>query len=333
MNRIGIPLVAGLLALVAGGCVFKGGAADEYRCHSGVCPAGLQCVDGICVAAPDAGSDTGIGDAAEDGPQEDAQQDAQQDAQRDAQQDGQQDAQRDAQQDAQDDAPPQQDAQQDAQDDAPPQQDAQQDVQDDAPPQQDAQEDAAVGCVLDPLTSDAGHFTAVLTSGAWQFGGTGYSQTVSDDLHDTWVSGAGGDHVSIQVVTVPTQQGRPQFNSPPGNFASAVGVIVRASGLTTTSATGYFCGVDLRGQRLLLGRMSGAYSVGNGSFTILGQSAMTVTLNTAYTVRAEAQGSAITCASGSQTINSVDASITTGSVGLFTIGARARFTDAYYCLP
>lgn len=323
MHRIGIVLVAGLLALAAGGCVFDGGRAREYRCQAGLCPAGLQCVDGICVAAPDAGIDASAdaldGPEQLDGPPQEDAPDAREDAP----------PQVDALPDGQDDGPPQEDAQEDA----PPQQDAQQDVQQDAPPQQDAQQDAAAGCVTDPLTSDAGHFTAVLTSTSWQFGGAGYSQATANDLHDTWVSGPGGDHVSMQVVTVVAQQGQPQFDTPPGNFASFAGVIVRASGLTTTSQTGYFCGVDSRNGRLLLGRMSGAYSATHGNLTILGESAMTVSLDTAYTVRAEAQGSSITCTSGSHQVTAVDAAIATGSVGLFTIGARARFTNAYYCLP
>lgn len=87
---------------------------------------------------------------------------------------------------------------------------------------------------------------------------------------------------------------------------------MRASTLAADSATGYFCGVDLRGGRLLLGRMSGAYSATHGVFTILGESAMTVSLNTPYVVQAEAQGSTITCTPGAQQIIRTDATITTG---------------------
>jgi hypothetical protein len=285
MVRPGWMVVAGTVALwVAGGCVFKGGAADPYRCGpGGACPEGLQCVDGICVTAVpgDAGSDAAAPDGQTDGP-------------------------------GQEDGPQQQDG-----------------GPLDGPPQQDA----APGCVFDPLTVNAGTFTAVLASSSWQFAATGYSQNLADDLHDTWISGAGGDHVSLQAVVMPTAQGRSLFSSPNGNFASAAGVIVRASGLSNTSATGYFCGVDLRGQRLLLGRMSGAYSASNGVFTILGSQSMTVSLNTAYPVRAEAVGDAITCVSGSTQIDLNDATVATGSVGLFTLGARARFTNAMYCLP
>lgn len=52
-----MPRIAALVALASGGCWFsadyKGGA---YKCSDGVCPSGLACVAGTCVApgAPDA---------------------------------------------------------------------------------------------------------------------------------------------------------------------------------------------------------------------------------------------------------------------------------------
>ena len=210
--------------------------------------------------------------------------------------------------------------------DGPGQQDAQQDV----PPQQDA----ATGCVFDPLTDDLGTFTPVLASSTWQFGSGSYNETLADDLHISWISRTGGDQVSMQALVTPIAQGRPLFNSPNGNFASAAGVMVRASGVSTSSVTGYFCGVDLRnGGRLLLGRMSGAYSPTHGTFTIVGSQTMTVALNTAYLVHAEAQGGALTCTCGTTQVSANDTTVATGSVGLFTLGARARFADALYCLP
>lgn len=206
------------------------------------------------------------------------------------------------------------------------------DAQQDAPKQQDA----APGCTFDPLTADAGTFTAVLVSSSWQFSSAGYAQTIADDLHTAWISAAGADSVSIQAQVTLIAQGRAEFDEPApgGNFASVAGVIVRASNLSGTSATGYFCGVDVRsGGRLLLGKMSGAYSPTHGSFTILGEQSMTVTLSSSYHVKAEAQGGTIRCTSGTTEVTGDDGSIATGSVGLFTIGARARFTDAMYCLP
>jgi hypothetical protein len=279
-----LVLVLGAVALGAGGCVFKGGGADAYRCGpGGTCAAGLECVDGVCVTATQ--SDGG-GDAAEpDGP-------------------GDQDG-------PGPDGPGQADAQQDAA----------------------RQQDAAPGCVFDPLSSDQGTFTPVLASSTWQFGSGSYNETYADDLHVSWIDGAGGDHVSMQASVRPVAQGRPLFDSPNGNFASAAGVIVRASGLSSSSVTGYFCGVDLRGQRLLLGRMSGAYSPSNGTFTILGSQSLTVAISNSYLVQADAQGGALTCTSGTTQVSANDSAIATGSVGLFTLGARASFTDAMYCLP
>ena len=207
--------------------------------------------------------------------------------------------------------------------------DAQNDGQRDAPKQQDA----APGCTFDPLTADAGTFAAVLTSTSWQFSAAGYAQTITDDLHTSWIAGSGGDQVSIQAVVTPIAQGRPLFSNPNGNFASLAGVMVRASSLSATSETGYFCGVDLRGQRLLLGRMAGAYSPSHGTFTILDEQAMTVNVNTGYLLKAQAQGGAISCTSELIQVNATDPTIATGSVGFYTLGARARFNDAMYCLP
>ena len=282
--RAGVVLVLlGAAGLWAGGCVFKGGGADAYRCGpGGTCAAGLECIDGICVTATgsDGGTDGAEGDGPTDGPAEGG-------------------------------------------------------PGPDGPTQQDGprQQDAAPGCVFDPLTADQGTFTPVLASATWQFGSGSYNETLADDLHVSWISGAGGDQVSMQALVTPVAQGRPQFDTPNGNFASAAGVIVRASGISTSSVTGYFCGVDLRGPRLLLGRMSGPYSSPHGTFTILGSQDMTVTMNTAYLVQAEAQGGALTCTCDTAQVNANDTTIATGSVGLFTLGARARFMDALYCLP
>jgi hypothetical protein len=203
----------------------------------------------------------------------------------------------------------------------------------DAPHDGPGQQDAAPGCVFDPLATDLGTFTPVLASTTWQFGSGNYNQTYTDDLHVSWIAGTGGDHVSMQVLVTPVAQGRPLFDTPNGNFASVAGVVVRASSLSATSVTGYLCGVDLRGQRLLLGRMAGAYSPSHGTFTILGSEAMTVALNTSYLVQAAAEGGAVTCTSGAAQVSANDATTPTGSVGLFTLGARARFADAMYCLP
>jgi hypothetical protein len=279
-----LVILLGAAALWAGGgCVFKGGDADPYRCGpGGSCAAGLECVDGICVTAPQA--DGGADGAEPDGPP-----------------DG-----------SPDDGPGTADAQHDG----------------------PRQQDAAPGCVFDPLGSDLGTFTPVLASTTWQFGSGGYNQTYSEDLHLTWISGAGGGPVSMQVQVTLVAQGRPLFDTPNGNFASAGGVVLRASSLSATSVTGYFCGVDLRGQRLLLGRMSGAYSATHGNFTILGSQPLpSVAMNTPYLVLADATGGALTCTVGATTVSASDNTIGTGSVGLFTLGARARFTDAMYCVP
>jgi hypothetical protein len=305
-----ITVVAAALGFgLVASCSFDGGRADEYRCGSGgTCPDGYYCDYGICVATAalqDAGADAPAptdgpastdGPVAGDGPLPDA---------------------------PVTDAPPQQDA---VPQDVAPQQDA---VQEDAPPQQDA----GSGCLFDPLTADLGHFTPVLTAASWQYGAAGYAQSDANDLHLTWVSGSGGDAVSLQVLVQPTAQGQAQFDNPKGNFASVAGVVVRASGLTATNVTGYLCGVDLRGQRLLLGRMQGTYAAGNGDFTVLGQQAMTVALDGHYPVTADAQGTTITCSSGTTTLSVTDATIATGSVGLFTLGARATFSAALYCVP
>jgi hypothetical protein len=303
MVRAGWRLAIATAALgVIGGCVFHDGRADSYRCGSGgACPDELECVDGICVSAAvaDAGTDARVSDGSTDGEPDT---------------------------DGPEDGPVQEDGS--SQDDGPQQEDGS--SQNDGP-----QQDAAPGCVFDPLTDDAGHFTAVLTGTSWQVGTSGYRQNSTDDLHDTWVAASGGDQVSIQAQVTLTAQGQARFNQPGGNFASAAGVIVRASSLSTTSVTGYFCGVDLRGQRLLLGRMNmaGTYSSGRGVFTVLGSQNMTLGLNTPYPVRAEARGSTITCTSDATQVSATDNSIASGSVGLFTIGARARFTAADYCVP
>jgi hypothetical protein len=201
-------------------------------------------------------------------------------------------------------------------------------AQEDAPPQQDA----PPGCVFDPLVDAAQHFEVVLSVGTWQFDGVGYAQTAQNDLRVSWVNAEGGPAPSIDATVTVTAQGNDNFITPHGNFSLA-GVVVRARGLADTSITGYFCGVDARGDQLTLGLMSGGYAPNIGSLTVLRQEALTVPLDTPLRVHADAQGESLTCSSGAVQIAVTDAQISTGSVGLFTIGARARFTDALYCVP
>ena len=146
------------------------------------------------------------------------------------------------------------------------------------------------------------------------------------------MAGIDGNNISIGASVVITGQGTADFRQPGATFASVAGVIVRAS-LSPANVAGSFCGVDVRNGRLLLGVMQGNYAPGRGRMTVLGEKNMAAHLDELYGVTAQARGTTITCSSGAVQITVTDTSLATGSVGLFTIGATARFTDATYCMP
>jgi hypothetical protein len=294
-------LTVSLLVAAGGvGCSFNGSRADQFRCHDGQCPAGLVCEQGLCVAG--GGGGDGGADAA-----------TTTDAAGEA-----------AAHDAAGDAPAAGDRA--IQSDAPAPSDAP--VQEDAP----AQQDAPAGCSFDPLTSGPGQFSVV--SGSWSFGATGYTQATNNDLHASWLNRTGGDAVSIDATVTITGQGNDNvtFLPPPQPAKRSVaGLLVRAAGLSATNVRSYLCGLDSRnGGRLLLLRIDSGTAVVN---VLADQPITTFTQNLPQALHAEAAGPTITCTAGTVTATATDATIATGSVGFFTIGAVGRFRDATYCVP
>jgi hypothetical protein len=296
-------LVAAAALLAAGGCSFSGSRADAFRCEDGrVCPDGLSCVGGICVhegPAGDASTDTSTSS----------------------------DAAHDAQ--ATDGSLP------DGPSDSAPQSDVV--TQNDSQVQNDTSspDDALPGCtpVTDSLQGSSGHFQVVRTAGQWATNPNEYRQRLADDLQVSWVPGSGGGAVSISVQVAVTTSGNDGFTTP-GEALSVAGVMVRAQNLAQDSITGYLCGVDSRGSgRLVLGRMSGSYTAGSGTLTVLGTQPMGVPTWTYMPVEAQAAGNAISCSSGDTHISINDTNIASGSVALFTIGTMARFKTAQYCVP
>jgi hypothetical protein len=321
-----------LLLLLAGGCAFDASRADPYRCHAGACPVGLMCEHGLCVASADGGAaDAAAPDAAAvDAPASDAPDDGPGDAVGPGGAGPEVGAPGDGP--PPDGAPPADAGPGDAGPaDARPTDAGPTDAAPDGA-RDGAAGDAGVTCTTDPLTTNLGHFQPLLTAASWGYGTNGYAQTWANDLHVSWVNAPGGAPVSITATVTLTGQGLDDFNTPTGRF-SVAGLMVRPSGLTATNIQGYLCGLDLRNGRVLLGRMDGPYLAGQGNLVVLGQQTRAVAQYAALPLSLAAQGATITCTSGTTTVSATDATFAAGSVGLFTIGATARFRDATYCLP
>lgn len=185
-------------------------------------------------------------------------------------------------------------------------------------------------CVNDPLTSDRGHFDPVLDPSAWRFDAAGYSQPVPGGPHETLVIGAAADYSFVAATVTPTAAGDA---ADPG----LAGVVLWAS-RAPAPADGYFCGLDLRGQRLLLGRLSG--DAASPTVTTLGWAKpVEVAVGEARAVRLEVRGpNFVSCyADAAPLADSMTSSdgvaVPGGAVGLMTLGVGASFRDATWCRP
>lgn len=191
-------------------------------------------------------------------------------------------------------------------------------------------------CVNDPLTSDRGHFDPILDPSAWRFDAAGYSQPIPAGAHETLVIGSITDYALVAATVTPTVAGS-------DSDLGLAGVVLWAT-RAPAPVDGYFCGLDLRGQRLVLGRLSGDALA--PTITVLGWvKPVAVAVGASRDVWMEVRGADfVSCyADGglsdagvprADSMTSSDGlAMPGGTVGLMTFGIGASFRDASWCRP
>jgi len=133
--------------------------------------------------------------------------------------------------------------------------------------------------------------------------------------------------------------------SPDQNLSMA-GIVVRTKTLAANGGDGYYCGVDLAGNRMLIGKTVGA-DLAQGTMSLypsptdpFGQPGKKITQGVAikapYQLTLRVEGDVITCQVllpdlSLLEITENDKDLTSGGVALFTTGARADFEAVKIC--
>ena len=135
----------------------------------------------------------------------------------------------------------------------------------------------------------------------------------------------------------------------PAKPVSMAGLILRSSKLAPGAGNGYYCGLDIRNGRLVIGETTGN-DLGQGKLPLHtdpdnasdppGRKISNgVQLNRPYTIMFEVRGDELICqvllTDNVTTVETklTDTTLTTGGMALFTVGASARFDTVKLCTP
>lgn len=135
----------------------------------------------------------------------------------------------------------------------------------------------------------------------------------------------------------------------PAKDVSMAGVILRTGKLAPGNGDGYYCGVDMRNGRLVIGETAGSElkqgllklhtDPANASDPPGQKISKAVQLNQPYIIKFQVEGTSLVCTLVlPDQITSVetalkDSSLTSGGMALFTIGASAQFDSVKICTP
>lgn len=189
-------------------------------------------------------------------------------------------------------------------------------------------------------------FDPVEDPGDWSLVGAVYKQGNADGMrraaHHTLTKVA--DYVA--TVRFRLMQGGDDGLTSPGQNISMAGVVVRTANLAGGTGSGYYCGIDLAGHRMLVAKTSGTdlsqgkielYPGPTDPFGTAGKPITKgVATNAPYQVTLQVEGPAIICQAllpdlSVMEIVEHDTELAVGGMALFTAGAVAEFETVKVC--
>jgi hypothetical protein len=188
-------------------------------------------------------------------------------------------------------------------------------------------------------------FTAVEDTADWGLTGTSYSQRTKDGVRRAVHSLAEQRGFIATVRLRLVEQGDAKLTNPADGLAAA-GVVVRTSGLAPGAGAGYYCAVDLKHSRLVLGKTAGG-DLAAGKLALFpnptdpfGQPGKKVTSGVQagmpYRVTLRVDKEKLGCQVMLPDLSVVefseqDADLASGGLALFTAGATAHFEAVKVC--
>ena len=135
----------------------------------------------------------------------------------------------------------------------------------------------------------------------------------------------------------------------PAKGVSMAGVILRTGKLAPGNGDGYYCGLDIKNNRLVIGETAGA-ELKQGVFKLHPDPSniadppglkisKTVQLKQSYIIKFQVVDTSLVCqvvlSDGITLVETTlkDSSLTTGGMALFTVGASAQFDSVKICTP
>jgi hypothetical protein len=188
-------------------------------------------------------------------------------------------------------------------------------------------------------------FTPVENASDWGVLGTAYAQKLKDGVHRTAHS-LGEQRGFIATVRLRIAEAGDAGLAVPSDGLSAAGVVVRTAGLAAGSGSGYYCGVDLKHSRLVLGKTKGG-DLGAKTIALFpnptdpfGQPGKKITggvqAGLPYRVTLRAEKEKLTCQLMLPDLSLIefadqDSDLDAGGLALFTAGATAHFETVKVC--
>jgi hypothetical protein len=192
--------------------------------------------------------------------------------------------------------------------------------------------------------SDLANMQPIESPAAWKAEDDVLKQTLSDGVQRALIGGTAYRAFRIDARVSLGAKGDDGLNVPPER--SMAGIVLRSSAATATTGGAYYCGVDIRNQRLVVARTVGdELSVGSMSFffkdefqTDAGEVISPLDPlreDTPYDLTFRAGGNQLTCRVrlnvSSVEITHSDSGIAQGGFGLFSAGTSATFGLVKVC--
>jgi hypothetical protein len=179
-------------------------------------------------------------------------------------------------------------------------------------------------------------FTPVENTNDWHLVGSAYQQSKKDGVHRSQYLLKEEQKNFFATVKLRIPEGGDDNLNVPTNVSLA-GVVVRTQNLTTGQGSGYYCGIDVDQNQLILGKTAGK-DLEDGHFTIVGNKMISDKISPlgSYRVLLRAVGSKLSCIVAIADdklveLTAVDDDLLQGSMALFTAGASAYFETVKVC--
>jgi hypothetical protein len=188
-------------------------------------------------------------------------------------------------------------------------------------------------------------FTPVENAAGWGVVGNVYAQKLKDGVHRAAHTLA-EQRGFVATVRLRIGEAGSAGLTVPADGLSAAGVVVRTAGLATGSGSGYYCGIDLKHSRLILGKTQGG-DLGGGTLALFpnptdpfGQPGKKITggvqSNMPYRLTLRVEKEKLSCQVMLPDLSLIefaeqDSALESGGLALFTAGAVAYFETVKVC--